>query len=221
MLLSEKLFLIGIDDKSMKFSLKSDKYLFFGAVIMDLILKEMIILEGKKNNEIQIIDENLTEINLLDLTLNNIKKIKATSKEFPSLSEIYDTFQYEKIRNMIVSRLELMGIIKYLGKKNLSRRYQILIMEEKKQVLNDLQEGIGYTVERDQSNFKDLISLLSLLNVNANNKSIVGWRKLKKNKWLKNYVKKEPIGNWLKKQIKKEKHEMLIEDWNGDDDFIV
>ncbi|MFX1572335.1 MAG: GPP34 family phosphoprotein [Promethearchaeota archaeon] len=210
MLIVDQLFLIGIDEKSNKFILKWDDYLLYGALIMDLVLKNKISI-SERNFKIEIINQDSTNEEILDKMLEFIKK----SQEDKTLIELCTKFmkrsnKSEFIEN-IITRFQNSELIKYLGKKMLKRRYQ-LIKPALKEELSD--EILGVLIDNNDPT-KELTFLLSLLNIESNFSKIIP-KKSKKiaETRIKKITKNEYIGNTIQDYIEelKEQSEDFIDD---------
>lgn len=215
MLIVDQLFLIGIDEKSKKFILKWDDYLLYGALIMDLILKNKISV-SERNLKIEVINYNSTNDVLLDKMLDLIK----TSKGDKTLIDLCILFlkksNKSEFRDSLISRLENSNLIKYLGKKMLKRRYTIIKPEIKREISNEI-----HAVLIDNNNpTKELIFLLSLLNIESNFLRIIP-KKLKElaEKRIKKLVKQEHIGKTIQEYIEelKEQAQEALDDLLDDD----
>ncbi|MFX1478405.1 MAG: GPP34 family phosphoprotein [Promethearchaeota archaeon] len=210
MLIVDQLFLIGIDEKSKKFILKWDDYLLYGALIMDLVLKEKISISDL-NLKIEIINHDSTNEALLDKMLDFIKK----SQEDKTLIELCIKFMKRSNKSEFVeslmTRFENSELIKYLGKKMLKRRYQLIKPAVREEILDEI---LGVLIDnRDPT--KELTFLLSLLNIESNFLKIIP-KKSKKiaEKRIKKMVKNEYIGNAIQDYIEelKEQSEDFIDD---------
>jgi hypothetical protein len=215
MLIVDQLFLMGIDEKSKKFILKWDDYLLYGALVMDLVLKDKISV-SERNFKIEIINHDSTNDVLLDNMLDLIEKNQGNK----TLIEICILFMKRSNKSefidTIISRLEKLGLIKYLGKKMLKRRYQLTKPAMREEISNDV-----HAVLIDNNNpTKELTFLLSLLNIESNFLKIIP-KKSKKiaETRIKTIVKKEYIGNAIQEYIEelKEEAQEAIDDILDDD----
>ncbi|MFX1281686.1 MAG: GPP34 family phosphoprotein [Promethearchaeota archaeon] len=210
MLIVDQLFLIGIDEKSKKFILKWDDYLLYGALIIDLILKDKISI-SKKDLKIEIINYESTNELILDKMLDFIKN----NQEDKTLIELCIKFMKGSNKSEFIEYLETRfgnsELIKYLGKKMLKRRYQLIKPAVREGILEEI---IDVLFENSEST-KELTFLLSLLNIESNYLKIIG----KKSKRIaetriRKIIKNEYIGNAIQDYIEelKEQSEEFIDD---------
>ncbi|MBY8983920.1 MAG: hypothetical protein KGD65_02520 [Candidatus Lokiarchaeota archaeon] len=108
------------------------------------------------------------------------------------------------IKELLVSHLETSGIIKYLGKKMLKRRYQVTDPIEKDKILND----IFSVIIDNKKPSEELKYLLSLLKIELSIRKIVP-KKFKKiaEKRILEVIKNEPIGEKLQDYIEELKEQ--------------
>lgn len=215
MMLIEQIYLVGIDEKSNKISLDYKDYLFYGAIIMDLVLKDKISF-SRRNFGIEILNSDLTNDVILDKMLDFIN----TGGENKTLIDICARFMKRSnksdFREIIISQLESLGSIKYLGKKRLKRRYQVTEPELKTKILNE----INAVLIDKQEPTKELMLLLSLLRIQSNFSKIIP-KKLRNiaEKRILKLVRHESIGKTLQDYIERMKEEAqeLADDIFDDD----
>ena len=178
MLLIEQIFLVGIDEKSKKIFLNWEDFLFYGAIMMDLVLLDKISIEkdldpDRKSTttslKIKILNTDSTDNTILDKMLNflEINSGKDTLTEI--LVQFTKRSNFSDFREVIISKLEALGLIKYLGKKRLQRRYQINEPALKTKILNE----IDAVLFDNQEPTKELLFLLSLLRIEYNIRKII------------------------------------------------
>ena len=203
-MLIEQIFLVGIKEKSKKISFDYKDYLFYGAIIMDLVLKDMISISGR-NLQIEILNKDLTNDVILDKMLDFIN----TSRGNKTLMDVCYYFMKRSNKSdfieVIISKLESLGFIKYLGKKRFIRRYQVTEPAIKTKILNE----INAILIDNQEPTKELILLLSLLRIESNFSEIIP-KKLRKiaEKRILKLVREESIGNALQDYIDEMKEEL-------------
>ncbi len=178
MLLIEQIFLVGIDEKSKKIFLNREDFLFYGAIMMDLLLLDKISIEkdldpDRKSTttslKIKILNTDSTDNTVLDKMLNflEINSGKDTLTEI--LVQFTKRSNFSDFRKVIISKLESLGFIKYLGKKRLQRRYQITEPALKAKILNE----IDAVLFDNQEPTKELLFLLSLLRIQYNIRRLI------------------------------------------------
>ena len=203
-MLIEQIFLVGIKEKSKKISFDYKDYLFYGAIIMDLVLKDKISISGR-NLQIEILNKDLTNDVILDKMLDFIN----TSRGNKTLMDVCYYFMKRSNKSdfieVIISKLESLGFIKYLGKKRFIRRYQVTEPAIKTKILNE----INAILIDNQEPTKELILLLSLLRIESNFSEIIP-KKLRKiaEKRILKLVREESIGNALQDYIDEMKEEL-------------
>ncbi len=203
-MLIEQIFLVGIKEKSKKISFDYKDYLFYGAIIMDLVLKDKISISGR-NLQIEILNKDLTNDVILDKMLDFIN----TSRGNKTLMDVCYYFMKRSNKSDfiedIISKLESLGFIKYLGKKRFIRRYQVTEPAIKTKILNE----INAILIDNQEPTKELILLLSLLRIESNFSEIIP-KKLRKiaEKRILKLVREESIGNALQDYIDEMKEEL-------------
>ena len=203
-MLIEQIFLVGIKEKSKKISFDYKDYLFYGAIIMDLVLKDKISISGR-NLQIEILNKDLTNDVILDKMLDFIN----TSRGNKTLMDVCYYFMKRSNKSDfiedIISKLESLGFIKYLGKKRFIRRYQVTEPAIKTKILNE----INAILIDNQEPTKELKLLLSLLRIESNFSEIIP-KKLRKiaEKRILKLVREESIGNALQDYIDEMKEEL-------------
>ena len=214
-MLIKQIFLVGIDEKSNKISLDYKDYLFYGAIIMDLVLKDKISF-SRRNLGIEILNLDSTNDVILDKMLDLIN----TDRENKTLLDICARFMKRSnksdFRDIIISQLESLGSIKYLGKNRLKRRFQVTEPELKTKILNEI---ISLLIEK-QKPTTELMLLLSLLRIQSNFSKIIP-KKLRQiaEKRILKLVRHESIGKTLQDYIEemKEEAQELADDIFDDD----
>ncbi len=203
MMLIEKIFLLGINEKSKKISFDYKDYMYYGAILMDLILKNNISLsEGDLN--VQILNKDSANEVILDKMIDLIDNSKRNT--FLDICFLFiKKSNISDFREVLVSKLESLGIIKYLGKKRFSRRYLVVDPALKTKILNE----ITAVLISNQEPTKELVFLLSLLRIESNFSKIIPkkLKKLAKNRIVE-LVKNESIGNALQDYIDELKEEL-------------
>ncbi len=173
MMLIEQIFLVGIDEKSNKISLDWEDFLFYGAILMDLVLKNKISIKKDQSKErkstttrlkIEILNKDSTDNTILDKMLQFIDINSEKNTLIEVLVEFVKRSNFSDFREVIISKLESLGFIKYLGKKRLKRRYQVTEPALKTKILNE----INAVLFDNQEPTKELIFLLSLLRIEDN-----------------------------------------------------
>lgn len=210
MLIVDQLFLIGIDKKSKKFILKWDDYLLYGALIMDLVLKDKISI-SERNLKIEIINHDSTNEALLDKMLDLIKKSQGDKTLIDLCIQFMKRSNKSEFIESLITRFENSELIKYLGKKMLKRRYQLI----KPAVQEEISDEIHDVLIDNSDPTKELTFLLSLLNIESNFLKIIP-KKSKKiaESRIKKIVKNEYIGNAIQDYIEelKEQTQEAIDD---------
>ncbi len=203
-MLIEQIFLVGINEKSNKISLNYKDYLFYGAIIMDLVLKDKISF-SRRNLGIEILNLDSTNDVILDKMLDFINKDRENKRLMDICSRFMKRSNKSDFREVITSQLESLGSIKYLGKKRLRRRYQVTKPELKTKILND----INAVLIDKQEPTKELMLLLSLLRIESNFSKIIP-KKLKAiaEKRILKLVRHESIGKTLQDYIDEMKEEL-------------
>jgi len=134
------------------------KYLI-GAGIMDLILREKLVLEGKK---LRVIDTNLTGVEYLDEILTIIKdskKIRKLYRWFERLS-YYHVIQ---LNTLVFKSLESQGILKFERRVTAKIFYRWKFDLTRPEVIQSLLERIQKVFSDDLDPDIELLCLLSLL----------------------------------------------------------
>jgi len=214
-MLIKQIFLVGIDEKSNKLSLDYKDYLFYGAIIMDLVLKDKISF-SRRNLGIEILNLDSTNDVILDKMLDFININKEDKKLIDICSRYMKRSNKSDFRDVIISQLESLGSIKYLGKKRLKKRYQVTEPELKTKILNE----INAVLIDKQEPTKELMLLLSLLRIESNFSKIIPKksRQIAEKRILK-LVRHESIGKTLQDYIEeiREAAEELVDDIFDDD----
>jgi hypothetical protein len=162
MLISEKFLLVSLENWPYQDSIRpgpSESICLAGAWIMDLILREKLLIEGKK---LIVIDTNSTGDEYLDGILTIIKDYKKIRKlnrwvELLSKRHIFQNY------TLALKRLESQGILKFEG-KGFARifykfSYDYIKPEVKQSLLEQIQKVLIDNVEPDT----ELLCLLSLI----------------------------------------------------------
>ena len=204
MMLIEQIFLVGINEKSNKISLDYKDYLFYGAIMMDLVLKDKISI-SRRNLQIEILNKDSTNDVILDKMLDFINISRGNKTLMDICSRFMKRSNKSDFREVIISKLESLGFIKYLGKKGFKRRYQVTEPALKTKILNE----INAVLIDNQEPTKELMFLLSLLRIESNFLKIIS-KKLKKiaEKRMIKLVRHESIGNALQDYIDEMKEEL-------------
>jgi len=204
MVLIEQIFLVGINEKSNKISFDYKDYLFYGAIMMDLILQEKISVSDNAL-KIEILNKDSTDNTILDkmLKLIDINSGKNTLMEV--CYEFMKRSNKSEFREVIISSLEASEFIKYLGKKMFKRRFQLSDPTKRANILGE----INAVLIDNQKPTKELMFLLSLLRIESNFKKIIPKKLRKKaDKRIKEIVKQEFIGNTIQDYIDEMKEEL-------------
>ena len=135
MLLIEQVFLVGINEKSNKIILDWHDYLFYGAIMMDLVLKDKISI-SRRNLKIEILNQDSTDDVLLDKMLDFIKISKDDINFIEVCSRFMKKSNKSDFREVLITKLESLGYIKFLGKKRFKRRYQVIKPSIKAKILD-------------------------------------------------------------------------------------
>ena len=202
-MLIEQIFLVGIDEKSNKISLDYKDYLFYGAIMMDLVLKDKISI-SRRNLQIEILNQESTDNEILDKMLDLINASKGNTTLIETCSQFMKSSNKSDFRESIHSKLESTGVIKYLGKKRFKRRYQVTEPALKTQILNE----INAVLIDNQEPTNELTFLLSLLRIESNFLKIIP-KKLKKiaEKRIIKLTIHESIGKEIRDYIERLKEE--------------
>jgi len=204
MMLIEQIFLVGINEKSNKISLDYKDYLFYGAIIMDLILQEKISVSDN-TLKIEILNKDSTDNTILDkmLKLIDINSGKNTLMEV--CYEFMKRSNKSEFKEVIISSLEASKFIKYLGKKMFKRRFQLTNPAQRENISGE----INAVLINNQKPTKELMFLLSLLRIESNFKKIIPKKLRKKaDKRIREIVKQEFIGNAIQDYIEELKEEL-------------
>ncbi len=203
-MLIEQIFVVGINEKSNKISFDYKDYLFYGAIIMDLILQEKIsVLDNTL--KIEILNKDSTNDTILDKMLKFIDKHGEENTLMNVCYEFMKRSNKSEFKEVIISSLEASEFIKYLGKKRFKRRFQLIALTQRDNILGE----INAVLIDNQKPTKELVFLLSLLRIEANFKTIIP-KKLRKNaeKRIREVVKQEFIGNAIEDYIDEIKEEL-------------
>jgi hypothetical protein len=213
MMIIEQIFLLAINDKSKKIFFDWEDFLFYSAIMMDLVLQNKISIKKDQRERkstmtrlrVEVLNKDSTDNIILDKMLQFIE-IKSEKDTFIDLlTEFVKRSNYSDFREVIISKLESLGFIKYLGKKRLKRRYQVTEPALKTKILNE----INAVLIDNQEPTKELMFLLSLLRIESNFLKIIS-KKLKKiaEKRIIKLVRHESIGNALQDYIDEMKEEL-------------
>jgi len=204
MMLIEQIFLVGINEKSNKISFDYKDYLFYGAIIMDLVLKDKISF-SRRNLGIEILNLDSTNDAILDKMLDFINADRKNKTLIDICSRFMKRSNKSDFIEVITSQLESLGSIKYLGKKRLKRRYQVIEPELKTKLLKE----INAVLIDKQEPSKELMLLLSLLRIESNFTKIIP-KKLRKiaEKRILKLVRHESIGKTLQDYIDQMKEDL-------------
>jgi len=177
MMIIEQIFLLAINDKSKKIFFDWEDFLFYSAIMMDLVLQNKISIKKDQRERkstmtrlrVEILNKDSTDNTILDKMLQFIE-IKSEKDTFIDLlTEFVKRSNYSDFREIIISNLESLGFIKYLGKKRLKRRYQVTKPALKTKILDE----INAVLLDNQEPTKELIYLLSLLRIEHNLPKII------------------------------------------------
>jgi len=184
MLIIEQIFLVGINEKSKKIWFDWKEYLFYGAILIDLVLKEKISITKDLNPDrkssttrliIEILNKDSTNNTILDKMLQFIE----SNGEKNSLTEVLFKFvkrsNYSEFREVLISNFESKGLIQYLGKKKFKRKYQATEPGIKTKILDE----INAVIFDNQEPTKELTFLLSLLNIEYNIRKLIPRKSVK------------------------------------------
>lgn len=162
MLISENYLLVSLENWKHQDSIApgaSESICLAGAWIMDLILREKLLIEGKK---LRVIDTTSTGDEYLDEILTIIKD----SKEMRKLKRWVDLLSRRHIfqnYSLALKRLESQGILKFEGKVTArifyKFSYDYIKSEVKQSLLEQIQKVLIDNVEPDT----ELLCLLSLI----------------------------------------------------------
>lgn len=195
----EQIFLLGIHEKSKKFFFDWEDFLFYSAMMMDLVLKDKISIKKDQRERkstmtrlrIEILNKDSTDNIILDKMLQFIELNSEIDTFIDLLTEFVKRSNYSDFREVIISNLESQGLIKYLGKKRFKRRYQIINSELKTKIL----EEINAVLLDNQEPTKELKFLLSLLRIEFNLEKIIPKNSLMiAGERILKLVGREPIG---------------------------
>lgn len=191
---------------------------------MDLLLKQKIKIDINKELLVSVVDNDPTNIQLLDRMIKKILemlekskiKIKYTTKEkifkvpinqlkeksrIPTLINLYRSFKYYPSRDLLISRLNEFGYVKYLEKKFLIRRYEICKPKVKLKILDEIYSIVNSKIEMDNQDIPlESLFLLSLLRINKSYNKIIDLN-LKQKKAFRQITASEHLGRWLQKRI--------------------
>jgi len=203
-MLIEQIFLVGINEKSNKISFDYKDYLFYGAIIMDLVLKDKISF-SRRNLGIEILNLDSTNDAILDKMLDFINADRKNKTLIDICSRFMKRSNKSDFIEVITSQLESLGSIKYLGKKRLKRRYHVIEPELKTKLLKE----INAVLIDKQEPSKELMLLLSLLRIESNFTKIIP-KKLRKiaEKRILKLVRHESIGKTLQDYIDQMKEDL-------------
>ncbi len=204
MLLIEQIFLVGINEKSNKISFYYKDYLFYGAIIMDLILQEKISVSDN-TLKIEILNKDSTDNTILDKMLKLIYINSGKNTLMEVCYEFMKRSNKSDFKEVIISSLEASEFIKYLGKKMFKRRFQLTDPTQREDILGE----INAVLLDNQKPTKELMFLLSLLRIESNFKKIIPKKLRKKaDKRIREIVKQEFIGNAIQDYIDEMKEEL-------------
>jgi hypothetical protein len=172
--------------------------------MMDLVLKDKISI-SRRNLQIEILNKDSTNDVILDKMLDFIIISRGNKTLIDVCSRFMKRSHKSDFREVIISKLESLGFIKYLGKKGFKRRYQVTEPALKTKILNE----INAVLIDNQEPTKELMFLLSLLRIESNFLKIIS-KKLKKiaEKRIIKLVRHESIGNALQDYIDEMKEEL-------------
>jgi hypothetical protein len=214
-MLIEKIILVGIKEKSNKISLDYKDYLIYGAIMMDLVLKDKISI-SRRNLQIEILNDDPTNDVILDKMLDFINTSRGNKSLIDVCSRFMKRSNKSDFMDVITSKLDSSGFIKYLGKKRLQRRYEVKDPALKTKILNE----INAVLIDNQEPSKELMFLLSLLRIESNFSKIIPKksRKIAETRLI-NLVRHESIGKALQDYIDemKEEAQELVDDIFDDD----
>ncbi|KKM76921.1 hypothetical protein LCGC14_1375310 [marine sediment metagenome] len=195
----EQIFLLGINEKSKKIFFDWEDFLFYSAIMMDLVLKDKISIKKDQRERkstmtrlrIEILNKDSTDNTILDKMLQFIELNSEIDTFIDLLTEFVKRSNYSDFREVIISNLESLGLIKYLGKKRFKRRYQIIKSELKTKILDE----INAVLLDNQEPTKELKFLLSLLRIEFNLEKIIPKNSLMiAGERILKLVGREPIG---------------------------
>ncbi len=149
-----------------------------GAGIMDLILREKLLLEGKK---LRVIDTNLTGDEFLDKILTIIKD----SKKIRKLYRWIERLSYNHIiqlNTLVFKSLESQGILKFERRVTAKIFYRWKFDLTRPEVIQSLLERIQKVFSDDLDPDIELLCLLSLLKISRLTKASISkeYRKIAK-----------------------------------------
>ena len=166
MLISESYLLVFLEKWKHEDSItpgSSESICLAGAWIMDLILREKLLIEGKK---LRVIDTNSTGDEYLDEILTIIKdskKIRKLNRWVDLLSRRHNFQNY----NLVLKRLESQGILKFEEKVTarifFKWKYDFIKPEVKQSLLEQIQKVFIDNLDPDT----ELLCLLSLLRISS------------------------------------------------------
>ncbi|MDD4806007.1 MAG: GPP34 family phosphoprotein [Candidatus Cloacimonetes bacterium] len=159
---AEELILLAIDDESGAFHRMIDvnfNLSLVGALIMDLALRNRI---DSDLEHIYVISREPTNDPILDQVLEMIGAPEAAGSSAVLLRQLYQSL--ENLRDRLLKRLELKGIIRFTENRVLwlfkQRRYPVIDQKEEKEVLTRIRETVLTDVIPEP---RDL-ALISLIN---------------------------------------------------------
>lgn len=195
----EQIFLIGINEKSKKISFDWEDFLFYSAIMMDLVLKNKISIKKDQRERkstmtrlrVEVLNKDSTDNTILDKMIQFIEINSEKDTFIDLLNEFVKRSNYSDFREVIISNLESLGLIKYLGKKRFKRRYQVTNPEVKTKILDE----INAVLLDNQEPTKELKFLLSLLRIEFNLEKIIPKNSLMiAGERILKLVGREPIG---------------------------
>ena len=195
----EQIFLIGINEKSKKYIFNWDDFLFYSAIMMDLVLKNKISIKKDQRKRkstmtrlrVEVLNKDSTDNTILDKMLQFIEINSEIDTFIDLLNEFVKKSNYSDFREVIISNLESLGYIKYLGKKRFKRRYQVTKPELKTKILDE----INAVLLDNQEPTKELKFLLSLIKIEFNLEKIIPKNSLMiAGERILKVVGREPIG---------------------------
>jgi len=166
MLICENYLLVSLENWKHQDSITpgtSESICLAGAWIMDLILREKLLIEGKK---LRVIDTNSTGDEYLDEILSIIKdseKIRKLNRWVDLLSRRHIFQNY----TLALKRLESQGILKFEGKVTARIFYKFSYDFTKPEVKQSLLEQIQKVLIDNLDPDTELLCLLSLLRISS------------------------------------------------------
>jgi len=155
-----------------------DSKCLVGAGIMDLILREKLLLEGKR---LIVIDTNLTGVESLDEILTIIKDSKKIRKLYRWVERL--SYNHEILLNTLVFKsLESQGILKFERRVTAKIFYKWWYYLTRPEVIKSLLERIQNVFSEDLDPDIELLCLLSLFKISRLFKTCISkeYRKIAK-----------------------------------------